>query len=50
MNYQSEQVLIRLAERQPEAIWDYFEAQLSKKAAKGEDEDRFEAVPLRFHG
>jgi ppGpp synthetase/RelA/SpoT-type nucleotidyltranferase len=50
VNYQVERVLVRLAERQPEAIWDYFEARLTREAAEGEDEERFEAVPFQFHG
>lgn len=50
VNYQVERVLVRLAERQPEAVWDYFGDRLSREAAEGEDEERFEAVPFRFHG
>ncbi|OQW65485.1 MAG: hypothetical protein BVN29_10820 [Nitrospira sp. ST-bin5] len=50
VNYQVERVLVRLAERQPEAVWDYFGVRLSQEAVDGEDEDRFEAVPFQFHG
>ena len=50
VNYQVERVLVRLAERQPEAIWDYFGARLAREAVEGEEEERFEAVPFRFHG
>jgi ppGpp synthetase/RelA/SpoT-type nucleotidyltranferase len=50
LNYQAEHILVRLAERQPEAIWDYFGARLVREAADGEDEERFEAVPFEFHG
>ena len=50
VNYQVERVLVRLAERQPEAVWDYFGARLAREAADGEDEERFEAVPFQFHG
>jgi ppGpp synthetase/RelA/SpoT-type nucleotidyltranferase len=50
VNYQVERVLVRLAERHPEAVWDYFGSRLARVAADGEDEDRFEAVPFRFHG
>ena len=50
VNYQVERVLVRLAERQPEAVWDYFGARLARAAADGEDDERFEAVPFRFHG
>jgi len=50
IEYQAERVLVRLAERQPEAVWDYFADRLTHKAADGEDEDRFEAVPFQFHG
>ena len=50
VNYQVERVLARLAERQLEAVWDYFGARLAREAVEGEDEERFEAVPFRFHG
>lgn len=50
INYQVERVLVRLAERQPEVVWDYFGDRLAREAAEGEDEERFEAVPFRFHG
>lgn len=50
VNYQAERVLARLAERQLEAVWDYFGARLAGVATDGEDEERFEAVPFRFHG
>ena len=50
VNYQVERVLVRLAERQPEAVWDYFGTRLAREAADGEDEERFEAVPFQFHG
>lgn len=50
VNYQVERILVRLAERQPEAVWDYFGARLAREAAEDEDEERFETVPFRFHG
>jgi ppGpp synthetase/RelA/SpoT-type nucleotidyltranferase len=50
VNYQVERILVRLAERQPEAVWDYFGVRLSQEAVDGEDENRFEAVPFQFHG
>lgn len=50
VDYQVERILVRLAERQPEAVWDYFGTRLARDAAEGEDEERFEAVPFRFHG
>ena len=50
VNYQVERVLVRLAERQPEAVWDYFGVRLSQEAVDDVDEDRFEAVPFQFHG
>jgi ppGpp synthetase/RelA/SpoT-type nucleotidyltranferase len=50
VDYQVERVLLRLAERQPEAVWDFFGARLAREAAEGEDEARFEAVPFRFFG
>ena len=49
VNYRVERILVRLAERQPEAVWEYFGARLARDAG-GEDEERFEAVPFRFHG
>lgn len=50
VNYQVERVLVRLAERHLEAIWDYFGTRLVREAAEGEDEERFEAVPFQFDG
>lgn len=50
VNYKVEQILVRLAERQPEAVWDYFGARLAREGTACEDEERFEAVPFRFHG
>ena len=49
VNYQVERVLVRLAKRQPEAVWDFFGARLAREAVEGEDGERFEAVPFRFH-
>jgi len=49
VDYQVERVLVSLAKRQPEAVWDYFGARLAREAADGEDEERFEAVPFQFH-
>lgn len=50
VDYQVERVLVRLAERQPTAVWDYLGARLAREAKDGDDEERFEAVPFRFHG
>ena len=50
VTYQVEPILARLAERQMEAVWDYFGTRLARESAEGEDEERFEAVPFRFHG
>jgi ppGpp synthetase/RelA/SpoT-type nucleotidyltranferase len=50
VNYQVERVLVRLAERQSAAVWDYFGARLAREAEDVDDEERFEAVPFRFHG
>ncbi len=50
VDYQVERILVRLAERQPEAVWDYFGRRLAREAADEEDEERYEAVPFRFHG
>ena len=50
VGYQVERILVRLAERQPEAVWDYFGVRLVQETAEGDDKDRFKAVPFRFHG
>ena len=50
MNHRVERVLVRVAERQPEAVWDYFGSRLAREAEDGDDEERFEAVPFQFHG
>lgn len=50
INYQVERILTRLAERHRAAVWDYFETRLTREAAGGDDENRFEAVPFQFHG
>jgi len=49
VDYQAERILVRLAERHLEAVWDYFSARLAKEADEGEDEEHFEAVPFQFH-
>ena len=49
VNYQVEHVLVRLAERQREAVWDYFGTRLAREATD-DDEERFEVVPFQFHG
>jgi len=53
VNYQTERILIPLAQRDLTAVWDYFEARLTRDAAEGDqadDEERFEAVPFQSHG
>jgi ppGpp synthetase/RelA/SpoT-type nucleotidyltranferase len=50
VNYRTERILLRLAERQPEAVWDYFGARLARETAEGEEDQRFQAVPFRFNG
>lgn len=50
VNHRVERVLVRVAERQPEAVWDYFGSRLAREAEDGDDEERFEAVPFQFHG
>jgi len=53
INYQAERILVRLAEHQPAAVWDYFGARLAREVADGDhvnDEEHFEAVPFQFHG
>jgi ppGpp synthetase/RelA/SpoT-type nucleotidyltranferase len=50
VNYQAERILVRLAERDPSAVWEYFGARLMKKSEEDSAEPRFEAVPFRLHG
>lgn len=50
VDYQAEAILTRLADSQPEAIWDYFGARLAKDLGNDDGEGPFEAVPFRFHG
>ncbi|MEJ1357053.1 MAG: RelA/SpoT domain-containing protein [Candidatus Sedimenticola sp. (ex Thyasira tokunagai)] len=50
VNYQVDRILVLLAERQPEAVWDYLGTRLAKESFEGEDEEHFEAVPFQFHG
>lgn len=49
VNYEAEAVLVKLAERYAEAVWDYFGSRLVREAANGENEERFEAVPFQLH-
>lgn len=50
VDHHVERVLCRLAERYPEAVWDYFgERLLRAEQAVDEDGDEFEAVPYRLH-
>ncbi len=48
VDYQVEIILMRIAKRQPEAVWDYFGSRIAKEVA-GENEVGFEAVPFQFH-
>lgn len=50
VDYRVEQVLSRLAERHLEAVWDFFAARLHRESDEDIFEDRFEAVPFKFHG
>lgn len=50
VDYQAERILVRLAERQMKAVWDYFGTRLAKEAAEDEVDEDFEAVPFQFHG
>jgi ppGpp synthetase/RelA/SpoT-type nucleotidyltranferase len=51
VDFRVEPILVRLAERQPEVIWDYFGARLTRDSdtRDSEEESRFEAIPFRFH-
>lgn len=48
IDHQSERILVRLAQRWPEEIWDFFGKRLDRDVEEGEE--RFEAVPFSFHG
>jgi hypothetical protein len=54
IKFQAEHILVALAKRWPEAIWDFFGKRLAKERTKDRDDDpdeqRFEAVPFSFHG
>ena len=50
VDYQAERILVPLAQRQLEAVWDYFGTRLNRSSVEGEDEDNFEPVPFQFHG
>jgi ppGpp synthetase/RelA/SpoT-type nucleotidyltranferase len=50
VDHQVERILIRLAERWPEPVWDYLDKRLDCEVSEGEEEERFEAVPFSFHG
>lgn len=50
VDHESERIIVWLAERELEAVWDYFGDRIAREVALGEDEERFEAVPHRFHG
>ncbi|MBY0579259.1 MAG: RelA/SpoT domain-containing protein [Burkholderiales bacterium] len=49
VDYQVEIVLMQLAKRDPEAIWDYFGSRIAREVADGENQEKFEAVPFQFH-
>jgi hypothetical protein len=49
-DYRVERVLTKLAERQLETVCDYFGDRLATESTNGKKEERFEAVPFRFHG
>lgn len=50
VDHETERILAWLAERELEAVWDYFGDRLAREVAVGEEDERFEAVPHRFHG
>ena len=50
VTYEVEIVLMQLARRQPEAVWDYFGARIARESADGNDDKDFEAVPYQFYG
>jgi hypothetical protein len=49
VDFRAERILVHIAKRAPEQVWDYFGARLQKKVESGVDiEDRFEAAPFAF--
>ena len=52
VDYQVERILVRLAERQPEAVWDYFGARLARdgRGRRGRRALRGGAVPVPWPG
>jgi ppGpp synthetase/RelA/SpoT-type nucleotidyltranferase len=50
VDYKVENILVRLAECQLEAVWDFFGTRFDREAAEGDDDGRFEAVPFQFRG
>lgn len=49
VDFQVEDLLAHLAERWPEAVWDYFGDRLAREEESGDGENPFEAVPFKFH-
>lgn len=50
VNHHVERILVRLAVRDAEAIWDFFGDRLAREAERDEVDGKFEAIPFRFHG
>lgn len=50
IDHHAERILIHLAKRWLEEIWDFFGRRMANEVDKGEVEERFEAVPFSFHG
>jgi ppGpp synthetase/RelA/SpoT-type nucleotidyltranferase len=50
VDFRVERILVKIAERYPEAVWDYFRDRLAKEDSNGEIGERYEPVPFRFCG
>ena len=49
VDYQVEIILMQIAKRQPEAVWDYFGSRIANEIADGGNQEHFEAVPFQLH-
>lgn len=49
IDYQAEQILVHLAERRREWVWDFFGDRLAIESTRDSDDFSFEAIPFRFH-
>jgi hypothetical protein len=51
IEFQAEAILVKLAERHLESVWDYFDTRLARSSASdSRAEPAYQAIPYRFHG